>query len=91
VQKITLKGLMEPPTIEEAHAPARACHRYISNRTHHMDYLGAIKKGLPIGSGEIESAHRYIIQKRLKLAGAWWKSDNVPNILALRICQKNNL
>ena len=88
---INLLPYMEPPTVEDAHAPVRACHRYISNRTHHMDYLGAIKKGLPIGSGEIESAHRYIIQKRLKLAGAWWKSDNVPNILALRICQKNNL
>ena len=32
------------------------------------DYFRAI--GLPIGSGEVESAHRYIPQKRLKIPGA---------------------
>ncbi len=31
--------------------------------------------GLPIGSGEVESAHRYIPQKRLKIPGATWHPD----------------
>jgi hypothetical protein len=35
--------------------------------------------GLPIGSGEIESAHRYVIQNRLKIAGAWWKMENLSS------------
>ena len=49
--------------------PVRACLRYLSNRPHQLDYKGALEKGLPIGSGEIESAHRYVIQQRLKLPG----------------------
>ena len=45
--------------------------------------------GLPIGSGEIESAHRYVIQIRLKIAGAWWKIENLDKMLALRVLRAN--
>jgi len=48
-----------------------------------------LENGLPIGSGEIESAHRYIIQRRLKLVGAWWKADNVKSMLSLRVLRAN--
>jgi hypothetical protein len=72
-----------------AQAPVRACFRYLSNRLHHLDYKGALEKGLPIGSGEIESAHRYVIQHRLKLPGAWWKAGNVEPMLALRVVRAN--
>ncbi len=48
------------------------------------------EKGLPIGSGEIESAHRYVIQERLKLPGAWWKAENVDSMLALRVVRAND-
>jgi hypothetical protein len=54
-----------------------------------LDYKNAIEKGFPIGSGEIESAHRYVIQKRLKLAGAWWKTENIQPMLTLRIVRAN--
>ena len=54
-----------------------------------LNYKGAIEKGLPIGSGEIESAHRYVIQKRLKLSGAWWKEENIERMLALRVIRAN--
>ena len=66
-----LKPYLEANEIDDNKAPVRACHRYLSNRTDQLDYKNAIEKGLPIGSGEIESAHRYVIQKRLKLSGAW--------------------
>ena len=33
------------------------------------DYKGVPAAGLPIGSGEIESGHRYVFQNRLKIAG----------------------
>ena len=42
-----------------------------------------------IGSGEIESAHRYVIQIRLKIAGAWWKVENLSKMLALRVLRAN--
>lgn len=44
---------------------------------------------LPIGSGEVESAHRYIPQKRLKIPGATWHPNTVNSMLALRIIRAN--
>ena len=44
---------------------------------------------MPIGSGEIESAHRHVIQQRLKIPGAWWKPDNAHKMLALRVARAN--
>ena len=70
-------------------APVRACVRYLSNRTGSLDYQGALAGELPIGSGEIESAHRYIIQSRLKRAGTWWTADNLANMLVLRVLRAN--
>ena len=84
-----LKPYLESDNIDENHAPVRACHRYLSNRTDQLDYKTAIEKGLPIGSGEIESAHRYVIQERLKLPGAWWKAANADSMLALRVVRAN--
>jgi hypothetical protein len=45
---------------------------------------------LPIGSGEIESAHRYIVQERIKRPGAWWKPENANNTVALRMASAND-
>ncbi len=71
-----LKAHEEEPSTPEEDAPVRQCYRYISNRRQHKNYKKALDQGLPIGSGEIESAHRYIIQKCLKIAGAWRKEDH---------------
>lgn len=65
-------------------APVRTCLRYLSNRLSNLDYKGAIAAGLPIGSGEIESGNRSVIQARLKRSGAWWREENAENMLALR-------
>jgi hypothetical protein len=45
--------------------------------------------GLPVGSGEVESAHRTIPQKRLKLPGAWWRPDTINKMLGLRVLRAN--
>ena len=52
------------------------------------DYFRA--KGLPVGSGKVESAHRYIPQKRLKILGATWHPDTINPMLALRILRAND-
>ncbi len=80
-----LQPLLEPDTVADADAPVRACHRYIRIRPGQFDYQTALQSGLPMGSGEVESAHRYLIQARLKLSGAWWKIDNAAKMLALRV------
>ena len=80
----------EPAHRAAADAPVRVCYRYLSKRARNLDYRLALKKGLPIGSGEIESAHRSVIQERLKIAGAWWKKENAKKMIALRVRRANN-
>ena len=80
---------LEPKSRPNKEAPVRAAIRYIKNRTGQFEYHEAIKKGLPIGSGKIESTHRYLIQRRLKIAGAWWNLQNAQKILNLRVIREN--
>jgi transposase-like protein len=42
-----------------------------------------------IGSGAIESAHRTVIQKRMKLSGQRWSTKGVENMLRLRVINMN--
>ena len=80
---------VEPTEVDDSNAPVRACHRYLRNRPGQFDYPRALQAGLPIGSGKIESAHRYIIQERIKIPGAWWKFENTNKMLALRVARAN--
>lgn len=84
-----LQPHLEPASVPSTDAPVRACHRYLTNRLGQVDYPTALAAGLPIGSGAVESAHRYVIQKRLKIAGAWWQQEQAQNMLALRVCRAN--
>lgn len=79
----------EAPEVDDEQAPVRCCHRYLSGRRTQLDYRGALANGLPIGSGEIESAHRYVAQQRLKRPGAWWRVEHAEHMLALRIVRMN--
>lgn len=55
-----------------------------------VNYSAFKEKGYPIGSGEVESEHRYIPQQRMKLPGAWWHKRNVNPMLALRVMRHND-
>lgn len=51
-----------------------------------MDYARYRKIGCGIiGSGAIESAHRTIIQKRMKQSGQRWGFKGAQNVLNLRV------
>ena len=80
---------IEAPEIKDENAPVRKCYRYIKNRPKQFNYPQAIEKGLPIGSGKIESANSYVIQERMKIAGAWWKVENINKMLSLLTCRQN--
>jgi len=84
-----LQPHLEKADIADSDAPVRQCYRYLSHRQDQLNYQRAMVQGLPIGSGEIESAHRYIVQKRLKLPGAWWRAANADHMLALRLTRAN--
>ena len=84
----TCKG--PPPEGEGVNVPKFEVRKvYLRNRLKQLDYAHAEAHHLPIGSGEIESAHRYIIQKRLKLPGAWWKIEHARHLLNLRVMRAN--
>lgn len=78
---------LEP--LEQKEAPVRSAHGYINERLQHLDYAGALANGLPISSGEVESGHRHVLQKRLKIAGAWWLERNAEAMLQLRSVRAN--
>lgn len=84
-----LKPHLEPEELPDEQAPVRRAHRYMSRRIDQLDYAGAIADGLPIGSGLIESAHRHILQQRLKIAGAWWTYENAASMADLRVLRQN--
>jgi hypothetical protein len=84
-----LRAHREAETVADKEAPVRVCYRYLQQRSDYLDYAGAMAQGLPIGSGEVESGHRTVIQKRLKIAGAWWKEENAEKMLALRTTRAN--
>jgi hypothetical protein len=86
-----LRPHLEAKHVEDLEAPVRACFRYIRNRPEQLNYKAAIDQELPIGSGEVESAHRYVLQSRLKLAGAWWEITNAKAMINLRTCRANDL
>lgn len=88
-QSTAVLEALAPFVAADSDNPVTVCDRYIRNRLDQLDYQGAIQNDLPIGSGEIESAHRYIIQERIKLPGAWWLPQNIEFMLALRLNRAN--
>jgi hypothetical protein len=57
---------------------------YLETHRHRLDYDRARETGLPIGSGAIESANKFIVHARLKRSGAWWLEPNGNGMLRLR-------
>jgi hypothetical protein len=86
-----LQAYQEPQAKDPKGAtpPVRKAFGYIDERQEHMDYRAALQAGLPIGSGEVESAHRHIVQARLKKAGAWWRESNAQVLLQMRTLRAN--
>jgi len=54
-----------------------------------MDYKNFLEQGLYIGSGFIESAHKFVVQKRMKLSGQRW-GNGIQGMLNLRCCSQSN-
>lgn len=67
----------------------RQLKAYLERFKECIDYKRFKEMGFSIGSGESESAHKYITQKRLKLPGTWWLPENINPMLSLRIIKHN--
>ena len=84
-----LKELKKRQEHAKVHEGLKACIKYIENRPGQFEYATAKEKGLPLGSGKVESSHRHVIQKRLKKAGTWWLRENAAKMADLRIVRAN--
>ena len=63
---------------------------YYTNNKERMKYKQYRKIGCGIiGSGAIESAHRTVIQKRMKQSGQRWSTKGAKNMLRLRVISMN--
>lgn len=72
------------PTTEAATVAVRREQRYFAAHADRMDYPGMRARGLPIGSGAVESAARHVIQQRMKRAGQRWGERGGAAMIALR-------
>ncbi len=58
--------------------------RYYRSNANRMKYRLYRGEGLPIGSGAVESAHRHVLQTRMKRAGQRWALPNARRMARLR-------
>lgn len=58
--------------------------RYYRGNANRMKYRLYRSEGLPIGSGAVESAHRHVLQTRMKRAGQRWALPNARRMARLR-------
>jgi hypothetical protein len=91
VQKVlqALEPHLESSGTIDEEAPVRNSYRYLNNRLDCLDYPRALKLGLPIGSGMIESGHRHVLHARLKKAGTAWLPNHADQIAHLRVLRAN--
>jgi hypothetical protein len=81
---------MLPPYKQKQSTKAKLL-AYLEANFERMDYkhYQSIGCGI-IGSGAIESAHRTVVQKRMKLSGQRWSKKGATNMLNLRVVYMNN-
>jgi hypothetical protein len=65
-----------------------AFHRYCSTNQGRMKYREYREGGYPIGSGTVESAHRHVLQTRMKRAGQHWNHPKAHQMASLRAAYK---
>lgn len=62
---------------------------YLSTHLKHIQYSHFKKLGLPIGSGMVESACKWLIGQRFKGTGMRWSEDGFNHLLHLRLAWVN--
>lgn len=60
------------------------CIRYLVNNRRLLHYDRALAAGLPIATGAVEGACRYLLQDRLDITGARWSLRGAEAVLKLR-------
>jgi hypothetical protein len=69
--------------------PVEACATYLVNQRRWLHYDRALRDGLPIATGVIEGACRYLIRDRMDRSGARWSLAGAEAVLRLRALWTN--
>ncbi len=64
-------------------------HDYLQTHRNHINYKRFKELGLPLGSGMVESACKWLIQQRFKGVGMRWSEDGFNHLLHLRLAWVN--
>lgn len=79
---LPLLAAVTPPNAEATEV-LRVERGYFTTNQDRMDYPAFRERGLPIGSGAVESAARHLVQDRLKRAGRRWSQPGAQAVLAV--------
>src|SRR5712692_1663812 len=64
-------------------------YAYLQRHRDHINYAAYKALGLPLGSGMVESACKWLIQQRFKGVGMRWSEDGFNHLLHLRLAWVN--
>jgi hypothetical protein len=81
---LDIEGL--PETAQET---LRTVYAYLHRHREHINYDMYKDLGLPLGSGMVESACKWLIQQRFKGVGMRWSEDGFNHLLHLRLAWVN--
>ncbi len=60
-------------------------YAYLENHRAHINFKQIKERGVPIGSGLVESACKWLIQQRFQGVGMRWSETGFPHLLHLRL------
>lgn len=85
-----LRWLSRSPNTAASTKPVlERVHNFFDKHRHHVQYRQFKKQGLPIGSGMVESACKWLIQQRFKGVGMRWSEPGLNHLLQLRVAWVN--
>lgn len=86
---VELKSLNVTSRSAEVIEALRQLTNYVRNNQHRMNYPEYLTRGWEIGSGEIESACKGVVNHRLKCPGMRWRLPGRTSLCQLRALYKS--
>lgn len=84
---------VEAVAVEGRHATAwdtvATVYAYLERHRAHIDYAIYKELRLPLGSGMVENACKWLIQQRFKRVGMRWREDGFNHLVPLRLAWGN--